>query len=102
MFKLFSLIYYKKPQKTKNRNQLEKHEELCENHDYNDVEMPNEGKMLKYNHGETGWPAIFEMKIQEQFMNISRTYQFFSRTRRWKYNNNRFEGVFFKKAQSHN
>ena len=99
MFKLFSLIYYKKSQKTKHRNQLEKHEELCENHDYNDVEMPNEDKILKYNHGETGWPAIFAKK---QFMNISRTYQYFSRTRRWKYYNNRFEGVFFKKAQSHN
>ena len=24
-----------------------------------------------------GWPAIFEMKIQEQFKNISRTYQYF-------------------------
>ena len=28
----------------------------------------------------TGWPAIFEMKIQEQFKSISRTYQYFSRT----------------------
>ena len=28
----------------------------------------------------SGWSTIFEMKIQEQFKNISRTYQYFSRT----------------------
>ena len=28
----------------------------------------------------SGWSAIFEMKIQKQFNNISRTYQYFSRT----------------------
>ena len=28
----------------------------------------------------SGWPAIFEMKIQKQFKNIPRTYQYFSRT----------------------
>ena len=27
-----------------------------------------------------GWTAIFETKIQEQFKNISETYQYFSRT----------------------
>ena len=34
-------------------NKLEKHKNVCENHDYCYVEMPEEDdKILKYNHGE--------------------------------------------------
>ena len=35
-------------------NKLKKHKNVCENHDYCYVEMPEEDhKILKYNHGET-------------------------------------------------
>ena len=34
-------------------NKLKKHENVCKNHDYCYIEMPNEdNKILKYNHGE--------------------------------------------------
>ena len=37
----------------KTENKLKKHENVCKNHDYCYVEMPNEdNKILKYNHGE--------------------------------------------------
>ena len=36
-----------------NSNALKKHERLCNNHDYCQVEMPsNDNNILKYNHGE--------------------------------------------------
>ena len=45
MFKLFSFI--------QNRKKLEKHERVCNDHDYCYVEMPNEdNKILKNSHGE--------------------------------------------------
>ena len=35
------------------KNKLEKHVRVCNNHDYCNVEMPDENKkILKYNHGE--------------------------------------------------
>ena len=35
------------------KNKLQKHYNVCKNHDYCYVEMPEEGKqILKYNHGE--------------------------------------------------
>ena len=36
------------------KKRLEKHEKVCNDHDYFHVKMPNEdNKILKYNHGET-------------------------------------------------
>ena len=41
-------------------NRLEKHEKVCNDHDYCYVEMPNEdNKILKYNHGEKSMTAPF-------------------------------------------
>ena len=37
-------------------------------------------EILKYLRFFPGWPAIFAMKTQEQFKNILRTHQYFSRT----------------------
>ena len=40
------------------KNKLEKHKNVCENHDYCYVEMPEEdNKILKYNHGEKSMRA---------------------------------------------
>ena len=40
------------------KNQLIKHERVCNDHDYCYVEMPNEdNKVLKYNHGEKSLKA---------------------------------------------
>ena len=42
------------------RNKLEKNKNLCKNHDYCSVEMPEEdNKILKYNHGEKSMRAPF-------------------------------------------
>ena len=42
------------------KNKLKKHKNICENHDYSYVEMPNEdNKMLKYNHGEYSMKVPF-------------------------------------------
>ena len=42
------------------RIRLERHKNVCENHDYCCVEMPNEdNKILKYNHGEKSIKAPF-------------------------------------------
>ena len=42
------------------RNKLERHKNVCENHDYCCVEMLNEdNKILKYNHGEKSMRAPF-------------------------------------------
>ena len=42
------------------KNKLERHENVCENHDYCYVEMPNEdNKILKYIHGEKSMKAPF-------------------------------------------
>ena len=42
------------------RNKLERHKNVCENHDYCCVEMPNEdNEILKYNHGEKSMKAPF-------------------------------------------
>ena len=41
-------------------NRLKKHENVCKNHDYCYVEMPNEdNKILKYNHGEKSMKVPF-------------------------------------------
>ena len=41
-------------------NRLERHKNVCENHDYCCVEMPHEdNKTLKYNHGEKSMKAPF-------------------------------------------
>ena len=41
-------------------NKLKKHKNVCENHDYCNVEMPEEdNKILKYNHGEKSMRAPF-------------------------------------------
>ena len=40
-------------------NKLEKHEKVCNDHDYCYVEMPNENnKILKYNQGEKSLKAL--------------------------------------------
>ena len=42
------------------RNKLEKHKKICENHDYCNVEMPNENnKIIKYNEGEKSVKSPF-------------------------------------------
>ena len=42
------------------RNKLERHKNVCDNHDYCCVEMPNEdNRILKYNHGEKSMKAPF-------------------------------------------
>ena len=46
----------------KTKNRLEKYKNVCENHDYYYVDMPNEdNKILEYNHGgkSTKAPFIF-------------------------------------------
>ena len=41
-------------------NKFEKHKNVCENHDYCCVEMPNEdNKILEYNHGEKSMKSPF-------------------------------------------
>ena len=41
------------------KNKLEKHEKVCNDHDYCYVEMPNEGnKISKYNQGEKSLKAL--------------------------------------------
>ena len=42
------------------KNKLERHDNVCKNHDYCCVEMPNEdNKILKYNHREISMKAPF-------------------------------------------
>ena len=42
------------------KNKLEKHEKVCNDHDYCHVEIPSEyNKILKYNHGEKSMKAPF-------------------------------------------
>ena len=42
------------------RNKLEEHEKIFENHDYCNVEMPNEAnKIIKYNQGEKSIKLLF-------------------------------------------
>ena len=44
------------------KNRLEKHKNVCENHDYCYVEMPNEdNQILKYNHGKKSMKAPFNI-----------------------------------------
>ena len=49
---------------------LKKHHNVCKNHDYCDVEMPNEdNKILKYKHGESSiyylcWLRVIAWKIK--------------------------------------
>ena len=38
---------------------LEKHENVCNDHDYCYVEMPNDNEILKYNHGKKSLKAPF-------------------------------------------
>ena len=40
-------------------NKLKKHKKVCENHNYCYVEMPEDNKILKYNHGEKSMRALF-------------------------------------------
>ena len=40
-------------------NSLKRHEKLCDNDDYCDVEMPTKNKTLKYNHGEKSLKVPF-------------------------------------------
>ena len=45
-------------------NKLEKHKNVCENHDYCYVEIPEEdNKILKYNHGEKSMRAPFVIYV---------------------------------------
>ena len=41
------------------KEKLEKHENVCNDHDYCYVEMPNDNKILKHNHGEKSLKALF-------------------------------------------
>ena len=42
------------------RNKLEEHKKICENHNYCNVEMPNENnKIIKYNQGEKSIKLLF-------------------------------------------
>ena len=42
------------------KNKLKKHKNVCENHEYCYVEMPEEdNKILKYNHGEKSMKLLF-------------------------------------------
>ena len=43
----------------KTENKLKKHKKVWENHDYCYVEMPEDNKILKYNHGEKSMRAPF-------------------------------------------
>ena len=46
------------------KTKLKKHKNVCENHDYCYVEMPEEdNKILRYNHGEKSMSAILLKKI---------------------------------------
>ena len=52
MFKLISFIPHK--------NRLKKHEQVCNDHDYCHVEMPDKyNKTLEYNHGEKSLKVPF-------------------------------------------
>ena len=52
MVKLFSFVQSKR--------KTQKHEKVCNDHDYCFVEMPNiDNKILKYNHGEKSLKAPF-------------------------------------------
>ena len=51
------------------KNKLEKHEKVCNDHDYCWVEMPNEdNKILKYNHGEKPVNAPFVIYADLEFL----------------------------------
>ena len=41
------------------KEKLEKHENVCDDHDYCYLEMSNDNKILKYNHGEKSMRAPF-------------------------------------------
>ena len=46
------------------KNKLEKHKNICENHDYCYIEMPKEvNKILKYNHGEKSMKISFSIYV---------------------------------------
>ena len=51
------------------RNRLERHKNVCENHDYYCREMPNEdNKILEYNHGEKSMKAPFITYADLEFL----------------------------------
>ena len=51
------------------RNRLERHKNVCENHDYCCVEIPNkDDKILKYNHGEKSMKAPFNVYADLEFL----------------------------------
>ena len=59
------------------KNKLERHEDVCKNHDYCCVEMPNEdNKILKYNHGEKSMksPFIIYADLESLLEKISTCY----------------------------
>ena len=59
------------------KDKLKKHENICKNHDYCYVEMPNEdNKMLKYNHGENPikLPFIIYVELNSLLEKISTCY----------------------------
>ena len=59
------------------RNKLQRNKNVCENHDYCCVEMPNEdNKILKYNHGEKSMkvPFIIYADLESSLENMSTCY----------------------------
>ena len=59
------------------KNRFEKHEEVCSDHDYCYIEMPNEGnKTLKYNHGEKSLKVPFIIYVDfESLLEKIHSYQ---------------------------
>ena len=56
LFKLFSFIQHKR--------KTQKHEKVCNDHDYCYVEMSDkDSKILKYNHGEKSLKALFMIYV---------------------------------------
>ena len=52
--------FYSKQKYKSTKDELEKHKNVCQNHDYCYVEMPKEdNKILKYNHGEKSMKVPF-------------------------------------------
>ena len=51
-------------------NSLKRHEKLCDNDDYCDVEMPTKNKTLKYNHGEKSLKVPFTIYADLQCLLI--------------------------------
>ena len=52
-------IYFLRFRSYNTKEKLEKHEKVCNDHNYCHVEMPNNNKILKYSHGEKPLNAPF-------------------------------------------